>query len=374
MELAVLPELLARKRIVQFRRNRATFRARMTKLSPIDNEAWLAALVESSSDAIISKTLDGIVTSWNSSAERTFGYTADEMIGQSILKIIPPDRQDEEELILGRIRRGDRLEHFETRRRRKDGRLIDIALTVSPIKDEHGRILGASKIARDISEERRARETQRLLMREVNHRSKNLLAVVEAMVRRSVYRTPPAVFARRVSARISALSRTQDLIVRGDWLGVDLNELVHAHALLTHPETMAHYTISGPALRISPSAAQALGLALYELFEGASLRLKAVTGGKVVVTWVGDQSDQALQFSWIEDIPSGKDDIDEFAQDVLSQITPISLNGAAVLAITDAGWQWSISTTSSAVFGPQIVDPLGSPGSSEVCGTFNSVI
>ncbi len=334
----------------------------MTKLSPIDNEAWLAALVESSSDAIISKTLNGIVTSWNSSAERTFGYTADEMIGQSILKIIPPERHDEEELILGRIRRGDRLEHFETRRRRKDGTLIDIALTVSPIKDEDGRILGASKIARDITEERRARETQRLLMREVNHRSKNLLAVVEAMVRRSVSRTPPALFAQRVSARISALSRTQDLIVRGDWSGVDLNELVHAHTAVTHPETVALYTISGPALRISPSAAQALGLALYELFEASSLRLKAVTGGKVVVTWEGEQSDPALQLSWIEDIQSGQDDIDEYARDVLCQITPISLNGEATLTIADTGWQWSISTTSNAVFGPQIIDPLGIQG------------
>ncbi|MCP8885468.1 PAS domain S-box protein, partial [Devosia sp. XJ19-1] len=192
--------------------------ASMIKFSSINNEAWLAALVESSNDAIISKTLDGIVTSWNASAERSFGYTADEMIGQSILKIIPLERHAEEELILECIRRGERLDHFETRRRRKDGTLIDIALTVSPIKDEAGNVLGVSKIARDITEERRGRETQRLLMREVNHRSKNLLAVVEAMVRRSITRSPPADFARRVSARIAALSRTQDLIVRGDWL------------------------------------------------------------------------------------------------------------------------------------------------------------
>ncbi|MCP8889047.1 PAS domain S-box protein, partial [Devosia ureilytica] len=207
----------------------------MIKFSSINNEAWLAALVESSNDAIISKTLDGIVTSWNASAERSFGYTADEMIGQSILKIIPLERHAEEELILECIRRGERLDHFETRRRRKDGTLIDIALTVSPIKDEAGNVLGVSKIARDITEERRGRETQRLLMREVNHRSKNLLAVVEAMVRRSITRSPPADFARRVSARIAALSRTQDLIVRGDWLGVDLSELVLAHAAIVRP-------------------------------------------------------------------------------------------------------------------------------------------
>jgi PAS domain S-box-containing protein len=334
----------------------------MTKLSSIHTEAWLAALVESSNDAIISKTLGGIVTSWNASAERTFGYSAEEMIGQSILQIIPPERHGEEALILGRIRGGERLDHFETRRRRKDGTLIDIALTVSPIKDETGRILGVSKIARDITEERRGRETQRLLMREVNHRSKNLLAVVEAMVRRSVTRTPPAEFARRVSARIGALSRTQDLIVRGDWLGVDLNELVLAHAAIVPPPIQARYSIAGPRLRISPNAAQALGLALHELFEGSALRLRDVTGGEVVVTWVGDQADQSLQFSWSEALHSDKDELDDFARDVLSKVSPLSLNGVATLAITDAGWQWSVSTTSDVAFGPQIVDPLGSQG------------
>ena len=334
----------------------------MTKFSSINNEAWLAALVESSNDAIISKTLDGIVTSWNASAERTFGYTADEMIGQSILKIIPLERYDEEELILGCIRRGERLDHFETRRRRKDGTLIDIALTVSPIKDETGRILGVSKIARDITEERRGRETQRLLMREVNHRSKNLLAVVEAMVRRSITRTPPVEFARRVAARIAGLSRTQDLIVRGDWLGVDLNELVLAHAAIVPPPIQARYSIAGPRLRISPNAAQALGLALHELFEGSAFRLSDETDGEVAVTWVGDQANQSLQFSWSEALHSDKDELDDFARDVLSKVSPLSLNGVATLAITDAGWQWSVSTTSDVVFGPQIVDPLGSEG------------
>jgi len=147
----------------------------------VTSDAWLAAIVEGTTDAIVSKTLDGIVTSWNASAERIFGYAPEERIGQSILKLIPVDRRDEETLILSRIRRGERLEHFETKRQRKDGTLIDISLTVSPIMDAQGRIVGVSKIARDISEVRRSRETQRLLMREVNHRSKNLLAVIEAM-------------------------------------------------------------------------------------------------------------------------------------------------------------------------------------------------
>jgi PAS domain S-box-containing protein len=111
----------------------------------------LAAIVESSDDAIISKTLGGIVTSWNTAAERIFGYRAEEIIGQSILRLLPEDRQDEERLILERLQRGERVDHFETVRQTKDGRLLDMSITISPLRDEHGTIIGASKIARDIT-------------------------------------------------------------------------------------------------------------------------------------------------------------------------------------------------------------------------------
>jgi PAS domain S-box-containing protein len=120
--------------------------------------AKLAAIVESSDDAIISKSLDGIITSWNPGAERIFGYTAEESIGKSIRMIIPPDRQHEEDEVLGRVRKGEYVEHFRTVRRRKDGTDVDISLSVSPIRDRSGKIVGASKIALDISEVKRAEE------------------------------------------------------------------------------------------------------------------------------------------------------------------------------------------------------------------------
>ena len=123
--------------------------------------AQLAAIVQSSDDAIIGKTLDGTITSWNAGAERVFGFAADEMVGRSIARLIPPERLGEEETILSRIKRGESVRHFETVRLRKDGRLIDVSVTVSPIKDASGKIIGASKVARDITERKQAEATVR---------------------------------------------------------------------------------------------------------------------------------------------------------------------------------------------------------------------
>ena len=118
-------------------------------------QARLAAIVESSDDAIVSKSLDGIIESWNAGAQRIFGWSAEEAIGQPILLIIPPERHPEEAGILARLRRGERIEHFETVRVAKDGRRIDVSLTVSPVRDASGRIIGASKVGRDITDQKR---------------------------------------------------------------------------------------------------------------------------------------------------------------------------------------------------------------------------
>jgi PAS domain S-box-containing protein len=126
----------------------------------------LAAIVASSDDAIIGKNLNSIVTSWNFGAERIFGYTAEEMIGTSIMRLIPSDRHEEEVEILSRIRRGERFDHFETIRLAKDGRELNVSITVSPIKDFMGKVVGASKVARDITERKNAEERERQLLAE----------------------------------------------------------------------------------------------------------------------------------------------------------------------------------------------------------------
>jgi PAS domain S-box-containing protein len=127
-------------------------------------QARLAAVIESSDDVIVSKTLDGIITSWNPAAERLFGWRAAEAIGKHITLIIPEERWPEEDDVLARIRRGERVDHFETVRITKDGRLVDVSITVSPVKDGAGRVIGASKIARDISERRRIEEERAALL------------------------------------------------------------------------------------------------------------------------------------------------------------------------------------------------------------------
>jgi PAS domain S-box-containing protein len=172
----------------------------------------LGLLVETSEDAIITKDLNGIITSWNGGAERIFGYTADEMLGKPVSLLIPEDRPDEEPSILQRLRRGERIEHYETVRRRKSGELIDISLSVSPLEDDTGKIVGASKIARDITVRRHAQEMQTLLLGEMRHRINNLFAVTNSLVTLSARSSKtPKEMETAIKERLAALSRAQQL-------------------------------------------------------------------------------------------------------------------------------------------------------------------
>ena len=154
-------------------------RVEMERWRAVESHQQLAAIVESSDDAIVSKNLDGIITSWNQGAERIFGYTAAEVVGQPILMLIPADHVNEEQEILERLRRGERIEHFETVRRRKDASLVDVSLTISPIKDSRGQIVGASKIARDITEQKRSQER---LRRSEEHFRVTLASIGDAVI------------------------------------------------------------------------------------------------------------------------------------------------------------------------------------------------
>src|SRR5690242_8933950 len=146
---------------------------------PIKTAAHLAAIIDSSEDAIISKSLGGIIESWNKSAERIFGYSEEEAVGRNIGVIIPPDLYAEEARILDRLRQGERIESFETVRKRKDGTLVDISVTISPIRDDKGQVIGASNISRDITAQKRA---QRAIIEAQNRLAVTLGSIGDAVV------------------------------------------------------------------------------------------------------------------------------------------------------------------------------------------------
>lgn len=260
----------------------------------------LAAIVESSHDAIVSKNLEGIVRSWNKGAERMFGYTAGEMIGNPIMNLIPPDRQDEEPHILERIRRGEHIEHYETVRMHKDGSLIDISLTVSPVRNADGRIIGASKIARNITESKQAHARQELLAREVNHRTKNLFAVVHSIVKRSLSgKKTLDEAASELISRLHSLSQTHTMLMDKDWQGADLGEIIRVELSPYVDRITAH----GPPIVLDAKAAQNFALALHELATNAA-KYGALSNatGRVEVRWSSEEHDGSADFvfSWQE--------------------------------------------------------------------------
>jgi PAS domain S-box-containing protein len=185
---------------------------------PAVRAALLAAIVESSDDAIVSKTLEGRILSWNAGAARIFGYTAEEMIGRPITMIIPPELHDEERRILDRLRHGERIDHFDTVRVTKDGRYIPISLTVSPVRDSRGTIIGASKVARDISERKHAEDILRRsqeLLREADRRKDEFLALLAHELRNPLAPIRYALaMSRKANRTPEQQRRAEDIIER----------------------------------------------------------------------------------------------------------------------------------------------------------------
>ena len=240
----------------------------------------MAAIVASSADAIIGKSLDGVVLSWNRAAEDLFGYSAKEMIGKSVSILIPPDRQDEEPEILDRIRRGEAVEHYETLRQRKDGGLVEISLTVSPVLDEEGRVVGASKIARDISERRRAAQQQQLLLREMDHRVKNLFTLASGLVALSARSAKdPRELVAAIQDRLGALANAHTLTISpsthpdaGPQAGTTLHTLIRTitSPYETRGDGAMRVSITGPDLPLEGSPMTSFALLLHEFATNAA--------------------------------------------------------------------------------------------------------
>ena len=260
---------------------------------------WLASIVEFSDDAIISKNLDGIITSWNRGAERIFGYTAEEAVGQPITIVIPQDRHDEERAILTRIRRGERIDHFETIRQRKQGGLFAVSLTVSPVKNSEGKIVGASKTARDITEQKRSQEQIAILAREAEHRSKNLLATVQATVRLSRSDTPEGL-KQAIEGRILALAKVHSLFVESRWIGAELSTIARQELAPYSEKDEKSVRINGPQVLLEPNVAQAIAITLHELATNAAkYGSLSVPSGQTALKW-SHEADGKLILHWSE--------------------------------------------------------------------------
>jgi PAS domain S-box-containing protein len=426
-------------------------------------QARLAAIVTSSADAIVGKTLDGVVTNWNEAAERMFGYSAAEMIGQSIRRVIPSDRQAEEDMILSRIAQSESVERYEMMLLAKDGRTFDASITISPIRDAEGRNIGCSKIIRDITPQkqvqavlrrqadlldqshdaiftwkigggitywnrgaevlygytaeealgrsshellrtlsptpmeeievqiarggswygelshttregrvvvvesrhvgvcydgetytletnrditarRRAEKQVGLLMREATHRAKNMLSLVQAIARQTAAREPDE-FVGRFTERIQALAANQDLLVRNEWHGVDVEDLVRAQ--LAHFADLMGSRIAahGPKLRLNAAAAQAIGLAMHELATNASKYGALSTDrGHVNLHWETDGD--TLSMSWTErgGPPVSLPEQRGFGTVVMQEMIKHSLDDGSVdLDYAPAGLSWRLT-------------------------------
>ncbi|BCG88348.1 hypothetical protein MesoLj113c_44580 [Mesorhizobium sp. 113-3-9] len=315
----------------------------------------LSAIVESSFDAIVSKDLNTIIKSWNHGAERLFGYAADEAIGQSVTMLIPDNHQDEEPRILERIRRGERVEPFETMRQRKDGSLVPVSLTISPVRNATGQIVGASKIARDITSARENEQRINMLMREVNHRVKNQYSVILSMIRETNKRSEtPKQFESQVRERIMALSRSHDLLVSADWKGATIGELLAAQAQ-PFPRSDV-IDMSGPSLVLSPNAVQYLGIAFHELATN-SAKYGVLSGddGQISVTWTitGSGASRLFHLTWSEIDGPRVQNLGEggFGTVVLKRVAPTAVGGQGNLDYGPHGIIWKLEAPLAGVVG-----------------------
>ena len=426
------------------------------------------ALVESSDDAIVAKDTDGVVISWNPAAERLFGWTALEMVGQSIRRLLPDDRQHEEDEILARIRNGERVGQFFTKRLHRDGTLLDISVAVSPVHDAKGNIVGASKIARDIgdyvraqerlreseerfrllaenisqfawiadanghifwfnkrwqeytgftdedtldhggdqvvhpdhaarvfanysraieagedyedtiplrgkdggyrwflsrakpirneagriirwfgtntdiTEQREQAEQIRLLLMEVNHRSKNMLSTIQSLARRSA--PDDEGFLSRFEDRVRSLAINQDILVAREWREVPAEELVRGQ-LAFIAESAGEIALSGPEMSLAPRAAEVIGMALHELATN-SLKYGALAarGGRVEIGWGPRDDGTGLVFWWYESggPPVSKPTATGFGTTLIRDVPRHNLDAEIELEYAPSGVRWTV--------------------------------
>jgi two-component system CheB/CheR fusion protein len=270
-----------------------------------DVALWrLASIVQSTGDAVVSVTRDRIVTSWNRGAEKVYGYTAEEVLGRPIQVTIPPRYAEETRQMTERVLRGEAVEQFETERVRKDGSIVPVAVTVSPIIDAFGEVVGIASIARDISERRRAETRQKLLLDELNHRVKNTLATVQSIAMLSAGGAESLEsFREAFEGRLLALSRVHEVLTRSAWQDAALRVLLEQTLAPYSGSRAGRVAFAGPEVRLAPNAAVALTMAFHELATNAvKYGALSVPEGRVTVSWQTDTdaAEDGVAITWRE--------------------------------------------------------------------------
>jgi len=329
--------------------------------SPDDSriiEARLAAIIESSFDAVIAKDLNSVITHWNPAAEHLFGYTAAEAVGRPITMLIPEHLLDEETDIIRRIRANERVESFDTIRLRKDGSRVNVSITVSPIRNAAGEVVGASKVARDISPLKESERRIRVLLREINHRVKNQYAVILSMMSETGKHADSIEdFQDKIRKRIMALASSHDLLVKSEWAGSTLAEVAKGQlAPFGHEDRV---TVSGPLISVTSTAVQNLGMAFHELgTNSAKYGVLSGRGGSIRIEWElsgHDEDGVVLKVSWDEKFDPPLQDSPKtgkgFGTVVLERVTPQSLGGRAQMERDSNRVRWTLTAPMAALSG-----------------------
>ncbi len=327
--------------------------------------AQLAAIVASSIDAIVSVDFSDTILTWNSGAEQLFAYTAQEVLGRKTDFLVPSELLPERRAIMQRLMNGEAVE-YQTQRRRKDGQTIDVWIRGAPVRGLDGNLVGGSLIIRDITAQTQREAHIRFLMRELTHRSKNLLAVIQAMARQSLsLLTTPEEFVVRFSERLSGLAGSHDLLSSDDWAGASLVQLIRSQ--LQHYSDLfgTRIHLEGPNLVLRPEAAQNIGIALHELSTNAAkFGALSVSQGTVMVSWqlmMDENNTRRMQMRWEErgGPPVVPPNHKGFGHMVMDRITGQALGGRSQAQFSPGGVCWTLDVPAASVIRePKLEAPM----------------
>lgn len=315
--------------------------------------AQLAAVVQSSTDAVMSMAPDGTIRTWNPGAEALFGFRAEEIIGRSVFTLYLAEARAEYEATYEQLQRGEPLRR-DVVRRRKDGEIVHVNVNIAPMYAEQGRLAGFSSIVRDISERKKQEEHLRFVMRELSHRSKNLLAVIQAMARQTARSSADLDdFEKNYSQRLQALSASHDLLVHQNWHGAPLSELLRLLLTPFVDDLDERIDLVGPELFVTPTAAQNLALSIHELATNASkYGALSVLKGRVSIAWQlvsKERADDRLRLTWRENggPPVREPRRQGFGHIVMRRMVAQALEADVQLEFPPDGVRWTLEMPAS---------------------------